>query len=78
MNEETNDTMGFFDGVKECNDRNGGRHRWGEPKEMKRFDGGKDYKQTCNDCGVSSWGKSKNEVQGRSQEFDKAQRRGWF
>lgn len=63
--------MGFFSGVRECNQRNGGRHSWGEPQKA-----GGDFKQTCDDCGVSSWGSSEAEGMARSREFDRANRSG--
>ena len=60
--------MGFFDGVRECSQRRGGGHQWGEPQKA-----GSSFKQTC---GVSSWGDSRAEVMARSQDFDRANRRG--
>lgn len=68
--------MGFFSGVKECNEKNGGRHPFGEPEPRGRFDGGTDYSQRCGDCGVTAWGSSPAEAMDRARDVDRANRDG--
>ncbi len=74
--------MSFFDGVRECNQRNGGTHRWGavqrEP-ELRlggQVGGGRDHYMQCgeSDCGVKVWGKTPGQAMANAQEFDRANR----
>jgi hypothetical protein len=64
--------MGFFDGVLDCNKRNGGAHPWSPPYRR-----GADYRVDCeDDCRVSCWGKTPDEAMANAQDFDRANRRG--
>jgi hypothetical protein len=58
--------MGFFSGVKECNEQNGGSHKWGSS----------DYAQKCGGCGVTSWGSTPGEAMDNARNVDRANRDG--
>ncbi|HYR17919.1 MAG TPA: hypothetical protein VEQ15_00415 [Myxococcales bacterium] len=69
--------MGFFDGVIECNEKNGGGHPFDSPTAHVRLDGGTDYAVRCGgDCGVTAWGQSPGEAMSNAQDVDRANRKG--
>jgi hypothetical protein len=66
--------MGFFDGVRECNQANGGVHKWSPPQDsgVGRL---RWFARCEGDCEVKVHGQTPAQAMAEAQELDRANRR---